>query len=298
MGNTKEADVQQHRKRLVALAYRLTGTLTDAEDIVQEAYLRWHRSANATEVRTPEAWLVTVVTRLCIDHLRTSKRDREAYPGPWLPEPVADAEHYEPERRAEISDDLSIAFLALLQTITDEERAAFVLREVLGYPYDDVSRALGKSEDATRQLVHRDRQHMRQGRVKRVVPAAEKERLIQRFLTAMEHGDERTVLELLAPNVSWTADGGGNVPGVVPKPVHGAGNVARLIGSIANKARGAVRAQIVSLVGEPALAFWSGDALYGVWALDFDGERISQFNNILNPQKCSHIQKTLSSRRT
>jgi RNA polymerase sigma-70 factor (ECF subfamily) len=290
MGQAGEYDAEQHRRRLLALAYRLTGTFTEAEDIVQETYLRWHRAGSAAaEVRTPEAWLVTVVTRLCIDHLRASKRDRETYPGPWLPEPVADAERYSPERRAEISDDLSIAFLALLQKITGEERAAFVLREVLGYPYDDISRALGKSQDAARQLVHRARQHIRQGRVKRVVPPAEKERLIRKFLTAMENGDERTVLQLLAPNVSWTADGGGKVPGVMPKPVHGAGNVARLVTAIANKARGTVRAQVVTLAGEPALAFWIGDALYGVWALEFDGEQISQFNNILNPDKCRHV---------
>jgi RNA polymerase sigma-70 factor, ECF subfamily len=290
MGQTGEHEVEQYRRRLLALAYRLTGTFTEAEDIVQEAYLRWHRSGSATaQVRTPEAWLVTVVTRLCIDHLRASKRDREMYPGPWLPEPVADTERYSPERRAEISDDLSIAFLALLQKITDEERAAFVLREVLGYPYDDVSRALGKSQDATRQLVHRARQHMRHGRVKRVVPPADKERLIRRFLNAMENGDERTVLQLLAPNVSWTADGGGKVPGVVPKPVLGAGNVARLLAAIVNKARGTVRGELVTLVGEPALAFWIGDALYGVWALDVDGDQISQFNNILNPEKCTHV---------
>jgi RNA polymerase sigma-70 factor (ECF subfamily) len=287
--NVKEPDVEQHRRRLLALAYRLTGTLTDAEDIVQEAYLRWHRSESAAEVRTPEAWLVTVVTRLCIDFLRAANRDREVYSGPWLPEPVADAERFDPERRAEVADDLSIAFLALLQKISDEERAAFVLRELLGYPYDDVSRVLGKSQDATRQLVHRARERVRQGRIKRAVPAAEKERLIRRFLTAMEQGDERTVLELLAPNVSWTADGGGKVPGAVRKPVHGADKIARLVRAIADKARGAVRYEVVALAGEHALAFWTGDALYAVWTFDFDGAQIVQFNNILNPEKLGHV---------
>jgi RNA polymerase sigma-70 factor (ECF subfamily) len=264
--------------------------MTDAEDVVQEAFLRWHQDPKASAaVRSPEAWLVTVVTRLAIDHLRLRRTHRDAYPGPSLPEPVAANNEYAPERRAEVADDLSIAFLALLQQVTDEERAAFVLRAVLGYSYEEVSGILQKSHAAARQLVRRARQHLQHGPIRRPVSAIEKRNVITALFRAIETGDEKMVLDLLAPDVSWISDGGGKVRGVATRPVHGAARVARMVNGIARKASGTAKGQIVELAGEPALAFWSRGRFRGIWSITIADGRVSAFYNIVNPDKLHRL---------
>ena len=180
-------DVERFRPRLFGIAYRMLGGVQDAEDIVQEAMLRWHQADRAV-IREPEAWLVSVVTRVAIDRLRRASTERETYPGPWLPEPVAD-ERFSADRSVELASDLSMAFLVLLERLAPEERAAFLLREVFDADYDEIARTLEKTPAAARQTVHRARERIHTDRVRFKVENDVKERLFSRFLKALETDD-------------------------------------------------------------------------------------------------------------
>src|SRR3954466_8110159 len=185
-------DAERYRPRLFGIAYRMLGDVQDSEDIVQEAMLRWH-DADKLAVREPEAWLVSVVTRLAIDRLRRATTERAAYPGPWLPEPVAD-ERFSAGRETELASDLSMAFLVLLERLAPEERAAFLLREVFDADYDEIARTLEKTPAAARQTVHRARERIHTDRVRFKVENDVKERLFSRFLEALETDDRDEML--------------------------------------------------------------------------------------------------------
>jgi RNA polymerase sigma-70 factor, ECF subfamily len=214
------------RPRLFGVAYRMTGSVADAEDLVQEALLRWHESDRAA-VREPEAWLVAVVTRLAIDHHRKAAARRAAYPGPWLPEPV-DAGRLSPEYQSELASDVSMAFLAILERLGPQERAAFLLREVFGTGYPEIAAILGKREDAARQVVHRARARVRGGAPRFAAPPDAKERLLGRFVRALEQDDRDALLAVLADDAEFTSDGGGKVRAAM-RTVRGGDRVARML---------------------------------------------------------------------
>lgn len=281
-------DLDLHRGALLRTAYRYLGSMSDAEDVVQEAYLRWVQHA-PRNVDSPEAWLRTVVSRLSIDRLRRRSREREQYPGPWLPEPVAN-EASGPEHRAEIASDLSIAFLAMLERLTVSERVAFLMREAFGYEYGELARVLDKSEDACRHLVHRAKAALRRERPKRHVDPAFHERTLHRLLAAMQDADERTMLSILAPNVTWTADAGGKVPQAAARVVVGAERIVRLGTAIWRKGAPGLSWHPIELVGEPAAAWMYGGKLASVFAIDTDGERVTAIYAILNPDKLEHVR--------
>src|SRR5262249_28422460 len=197
----------QNRPRLYGIAYRMLGSRADAEDMLQEAYLRWHRS-DPERVQTPQAWLVTTVTRLCIDRLRAARTEREAYVGPWLPEPLI-GESPPADRGAELASDLSVAFLVVLERLAPEERAAFLLHDVFDCEYAEIARILGKSETACRQIVHRAREHVRRERPRFHVSEAARAKLLERFVAALRAQDHSALLALFAQDATWTSDGGG-----------------------------------------------------------------------------------------
>ncbi len=197
---------ESHRPRLFGVAYRMLGTRTDAEDILQDAYLRWHQSATK-DIQSPVAFLVTITTRLCLDRLRDLKEEREQYVGPWLPEPIVDK--LSPEMQREFADEVSVAFLVVLERLGPEERAAFLLHEVFDYDYPEVAQMLGKSEPACRQMVHRARARVLESRPRFAVTAESRERLLEKFLAAAGTGDRKAVMALLAEEVECMADGGG-----------------------------------------------------------------------------------------
>ncbi|MFL6335467.1 MAG: sigma-70 family RNA polymerase sigma factor [Pyrinomonadaceae bacterium] len=197
------------RGRLFAVAYRMTGTRADAEDIVQEAYLRWHQ-ADAGAVRSPEAWLVSVATRLSIDRLRKASAEREKYTGPWLPEPLFGDPS--PEERLELASDISLAFMVLLERLAPVERAAFLLHDVFDRDYPEIACVLRKSEAACRQVVHRARERVRSERRRFRAGEEEYRGLIEKFTEAARAGDEATLLSLFAEDATLTSDGGGVVP--------------------------------------------------------------------------------------
>jgi RNA polymerase sigma-70 factor (ECF subfamily) len=270
------------RGRLFGLAYRMLGSRADAEDIVQEAYVRWHE-ADKNRIESSEAWLVTTTTRLAIDRLRRLKTEREAYFGPWLPQPiVSDAP---PDRHLDLADDLSIAFLTLLERLAPEERAAFLLHDVFDVGYPQIASMIEKTESTVRQVVHRARERVRGERKRFDVSESTKTALLQRFLAATEARDEQAVLALFAPDATWTADGGGKT-GAAPRPIIGAERIARLVIGLRQKFwTNGRRLEIATINGEAGLSLRDGERLIATMSIATDGERIDAVYAVVNPDK-------------
>ena len=286
--HARPALFERYRPRLFGIAYRMLGSVEDAEDLVQECYLRWHE-ADPEVVQNPEAWLVSVITRLSIDRLRRASTERAAYEGHWLPEPLPTAYTASPDRRAELASDLSMAFLVLLERLAPEERAAFLLRDVFDVSYAEIARVLERSEPGTRQLVHRARGRVRRDPARFQAPPDVEERLVERFLSALAADDHEAVLALLAPDVTFTADGGGKVPSI-RKVVRGAERVARLLLGYERKGKGLVTHRVERINGAPALGTYVGPQLYCTTSLATDGDRIFAFYRTLNPAKLRRVR--------
>lgn len=284
-----EADLERYRPRLFAVAYRMLGDIHDAEDLVQEAFLRWHRAPRA-DVVEPGAWLVSVVTRLSIDRLRHRAVERKAYPGPWLPEPVG-AERFAPasDRHVELASDLSMAFLVLLERLAPEERAAFLMREVFDSSYADIARTLEKSEAAARQVVHRARERVRSGKARFAVSPEVTERLLHRFLIALEADDEEALLAVFAADATFTSDGGGKVT-AARRTVLGADRVIRLLRGVSKKYGWPFTYRVAVLNGEPAIVQYLGGRVFSANFIETDGTRITAMYRIMNPDKLGDVR--------
>jgi RNA polymerase sigma-70 factor (ECF subfamily) len=279
------------RGRLFGLAYRMLGSRAEAEDVVQEAYVRWHQS-DRDGVRNAEAWLVTTATRLAIDRLRALKTEREAYTGPWLPEPIMQNTPPLPDRHLELASDLSLAFLVLLERLGPEERAAFLLHEVFDFGYPEIASVLDKSEDASRQIVHRARTRVRSARKRFDVTEAAKANLLRKFTEAMKARDEQTLLSLFAPDATWTADGGGRAA-ASPHPILGAERIARFVVGLQHRLQsdGATIEQ-VDVNGETGLLVRVDGRTLAILAIDSDGERIHAVYAVVNPDKLPAISES------
>lgn len=282
----ESAAAERHRPRLFGIAYRMLGDVQDAEDVVQDAMLRWHQ-AHRAGVREPEAWLVAVVTRLSIDRLRRAATARAAYPGPWLPEPLA-PERLAPDYRAELASELSMAFLVMLERLGPEERAAFLLREVYGSDYAELARVLGKSEAAARQTVHRARERVRSDRARFTPPAELTASLLGRFLTALQADDREGMLAVLAPDVEFTSDGGGKVT-AARRVIHGAERITRMVLAIEARYRRPFSYRLARLNGEPALVQHLGGKPFAATFCETDGERIVALYRVMNPDKLRQV---------
>jgi RNA polymerase sigma-70 factor (ECF subfamily) len=266
-----------HRRRLFGLAYRMLGSRADAEDVVQEAAVRWAR-ADRPAIADPEAWLVRVTCRLAIDALRARSRERAHYVGPWLPEPVD-----EPADTPALAESLRLAFLLMLERLTPTERAAFLMREVFDSDYADIAEAIGCSADAARQYVSRAKKHIAAGR-SRFVPAPEAEaRLMGQFSAAIASGDYTAMLAILAPDAEAWSDGGGKVR-AAPNVVSGADRVARLLLGIAAKT-GPMTIAWTEANGAPALLARGADGNKTLVSLATDGERVTRVLMQRNPDK-------------
>jgi RNA polymerase sigma-70 factor (ECF subfamily) len=278
---------ERYRARLFGIAYRMLGSVDDANDLVQEAYLRWHQ-ADVPEIRAPEGWLVAVTTRLSIDRLRRAETERERYVGHWLPEPIATGAWDAPDRNTELASDLSMAFLVLLERLAPEERAAFLLREVLDADYGEIARVLEKSEAACRQMVHRARTRVREDRPRFPVASETKERLVQRFLRALESGDQESLLAVVAEDATFVSDGGGRVT-AARNVIRGADRVVRLLLGLERKYEGLVTHRVEWLNGEPALVSRFGGHVAHTTSIAIEGERVVGFYRVLNPDKLRHV---------
>ena len=284
----RSAVFEQLRRRLFSVAYRMTGTRADAEDIVQEAYLRWHR-ADAGEVRSPEAWLVSTVTRLSIDRLRKASAERKAYTGPWLPEPLFGSPSRSPGEQLELASDLSMAFMVLLERLAPVERAAFLLHDVFDCDYPEIARVLRKSEAACRQVVHRARERVRRDRRRFQAGEEDRRRLIEKFMEASKAGDEATLLSLFAEDATLTSDGGGVVP-AARKVVTGRRRIVRLFIVVARKLGGRLSQAVLPINGEPGLVTFVDGAPFSATSFETDGRSILALYSILNPEKLKGIR--------
>ncbi len=288
------ADLEPHRARLFGVAYRMLGDAHEAEDLVQEAYLRWHRADAAARaaVLSPEAWLVTVVSRMALDRLRSARVERTTYVGQWLPEPVSTTAPA-PDRAVELASDLSVALLVLLERLAPEERAAFLLREVFDAAYADIARVLERSEPAVRQMVHRAQQRVRADRTRFAVPPDAQARLLDRFLAALQADDQDAVLALLADDATFTSDGGGKVT-AARRVVVGPTRITRLLRGLHAKWGHLVVETRETVNGMPALVARAEGRV--VWATSFatDGARITAVYRVLNPDKLRHLQADVS----
>jgi RNA polymerase sigma-70 factor (TIGR02957 family) len=277
------------RPRAFAIAYQMLGSVSEAEDVVQEAFLRLHQTLQGDEqIRSPRAYIATLVTRLAIDQLRSARARRERYVGEWLPEPLVTDPS--PAERAETADSLSLAFLVLLESLSPQQRAAFLLREVFEYPYPEVAEFIGTDVDSTRHLVARARNHVRERRPRYYASRRQREELARRFFAAAEQGDLRSLEALLAQDAALHGDGGGKVP-ALGRPVNGRERVARtVLTGMSALADLGVRIQATEVNGQPgAMALDAHNRLVGVMGLGIADGQIQTIHSVVNPDKLRHL---------
>jgi RNA polymerase sigma-70 factor, ECF subfamily len=285
---TRAGEFEQLRPLLFAIAYRILGSVSEAEDAVQETWLRYQ--ASPTPPTSAKAFLSAVVTRISIDVLRSARVRREEYVGPWFPEPLLSDPYQDPERSAELADSVSMAALLLLERLTPPERAVFVLREVFGFSFPEIASAVGRSEAACRQLAVRARRHMDAGRPRFQADRRAREELAGRFLDAFREGDVNGLRELLAADVQLVADSGGKAP-QWGRGIFGADNVARVLAALIApfvRIGGVVEPHQVN--GQPGAVFRDRDGkVINTWALDIHDGQIQTIRTVLNPDKLGHL---------
>ncbi len=276
---------ERERSRLFGLAYRMTGSVMDADDIVQDAYLRW-QGVDADRVETPAAFLTTVTTRLSIDRLRSAQRKRETYVGPWLPEPIVTEN--DPARVVEVDETITLSFLAVLERLNPVDRAVFLLREVFGTSYDEIARVVDRSETACRQIARRARERVRNERPRFELPSARTDELVAAFGAALLSGDPEQLSALLADDVVHVSDGGADHH-AARRPVVGAANVARFMVNLAKRFPSHGEIEVLEANGDPAfLALVDGEPVTLV-ALGFDRDLVRRVSAVVNPDKLAEV---------
>jgi len=285
---TRTEEFTELRPLLFAIAYRILGSVSEAEDAVQETWLRYETSP--TEPTSAKAYLSAVVTRISIDVLRSARVRRESYVGNWFPEPLVEDPYDDPERAAELADSVSTASLLLLERLSPLERAVFVLRDVFAFDFHEIASAVGRSEDACRQLAVRARRHMEAGRPRFEADRREREELAARFFDALREGDVDSLRELLAADVQLIADSGGKAP-QWGKGAFGAENVARLLGAFLPwLVQVDVTIEEHQLNGQPGAIFRDRDGrVLNTWTIDVLEGRIQAIRTVLNPEKLGHV---------
>jgi RNA polymerase sigma-70 factor (ECF subfamily) len=289
----------EHRGLLVSVAYRILGSVSDAEDAVQEAYLRWS-GVDHSAIRDPRAFLVRVTTRLAIDRLRRARTRRESYVGPWLPEPILTRQ--DPSEEVAMAESVSMAMLVVLETLSPLERAVFVLREAFGMPYAEIADVLGRREEAVRQLARRAREHVRERQTRFDADMDEQRRVTERFLEATTGGDLEGLMAVLSPGVELVADGGGKAPAPL-RPVRGAQKVARFLFAVTTERKTArfleavgsqsseeVRVHLAPVNGEPGVVITAGNEPISALVLDVAGGLVRTIRLVANPEKLTGLR--------
>lgn len=274
------------RPLLFSIAYRMLGSVMEAEDMVQEAYLRYKNVPSET-IQSAKAFLTTIVTRLCLDQLKSAKTQREEYIGEWLPEPLPT--EGVPGAIIGEREDISMAFMVLLESLSPIERAVFLLREVFDYPYDEIGKIVDKSEANCRQYYHRAKQYLVERRPRFVPSPEEQQRLLEGFFMAVGSGDVETLNHILAENVTLTGDGGGKAL-AVRKPIFGREAIIRLYFGLAKKMPEGLQMKLAEFNGAPALVMWVDGQVFGVMNFTISGGQIIAIHNVLNPDKLKHIK--------
>jgi RNA polymerase sigma-70 factor, ECF subfamily len=276
---------ERHRSLLFSISYRMLGSVMEAEDVVQEAFLRW-QGASGREIHAPKSYLSTVVTRLSIDRLRSAKACREEYVGPWLPEPLATGEGSDVADA--LDETLSMAFLVLLESLTPVERAVFLLREVFDYDYEEISHLVGKSETNCRQIAHRARGYVAARRPRFERSPEQQERLTERFVEACSTGDMPALLELLAEDITLWSDGGGRVRAAL-NPIYGPEKVTRFLLGVLRKTPPTFVSRLARVNGQPGIVGYVEGRPASVLTLDTESGRIRAIRIVVNPEKLRTI---------
>lgn len=279
-------DFVAHRRLLFTVAYEILGSAADAEDVLQETWLRWV-AVDLAEVREPRAYLVRITTRQALNRLRAQQRRREDYVGPWLPEPLLTSPDVAED--AVLADSVSMALMVVLETLSPTERAVFVLHESFAFTHVEIAEAVEKTPAAVRQIAHRARAHVESRRPRQQADAAATRRALEAFEAAIESGDVQALMDVLAPDVVVLADGGG-IRQAVPHPVRGADKVARLFLGGLRKASGTLAVRPTTINGSPALLVALDDALDGVFAASLDDGRIAGIYYVRNPEKLGRAE--------
>ena len=289
---------QAHRPALFAVAYRMLGSATDAEDVLQDAWLRFS-SARPADLRSLKAYLTTIVTRLCLDRLKSARATREEYVGTWLPEPVATDDRREPEGSLALAESVTLAFIVLLETLTPEERAVFLLREVFDYEYEEIGGMLEMTPANCRQLFHRARGRIAERKPRFRATVEDKRPLVERFVRAFSEGSEAELTSVLAEDVGFWSDGGGKAA-AARRPIFGREQVVRLLVGIrrAAPANGvpldSVTLDIVEVNGEPGLVLRAAGRLDGIYVMTVENDAITGIRVVRNPDKLTYIGRQLS----
>jgi RNA polymerase sigma-70 factor (ECF subfamily) len=276
-----------HRPLLFGIAYRMLGRVSEAEDMVQEVWLRWQRQDPA-EVRSARAWLTSAMTRLCIDQLRSARRAREEYYGVWLPEPLMVATGAQPDAAAELSDSLTVAFMLLLDSLGPVERAVFLLREVFDYDYAAIAAIVGKSEANCRQIVRRAKTQLQAGPKPPAPPTEHARRLVEQFLAAAASGEVGGVLALLSEESTVYSDGGGRVK-AAGRPIVGADHASRFLIGIWPKFVTELERRLVDINGTPGLLMSLHGRVQYAFSFEVEGERVRNIYIFCNPDKLQHL---------
>jgi RNA polymerase sigma-70 factor (ECF subfamily) len=282
---TNAETFEGYRPLLFSIAYRMLGSVMEAEDMVQEAYLRYEH-VPAENIQSPKALLTTIVTRLCLDHLKSAKVEREQYVGEWLPEPLLTENA--PNAIIGERENISMAFMVLLESLSPVERAVFLLREVFDYPYDEIAKIVDKTEANCRQYYHRAKQYLVERRPRFIPSVEEQQRLIESFLLAISTGDVDSLNQILAEDVTATGDGGGKVA-AARHPIVGREMVMRLMFGLARQVPENWRFEFAEFNGAPAVLMWLGDQPFGVMHFTCENGQITAIHNIVNPDKLKHI---------
>jgi RNA polymerase sigma-70 factor (ECF subfamily) len=280
------------RPLLLSIAYQMVGSVGEAEDIVQEAFLRFHREVAAgTEIESPKAWLSTVTTRLAINHVKSARIRRESYVGTWLPEPLLTEAAPDVAQQVETADALSMAFLVLLERLSPVERAVLLLRDVFDFGFDEIADVVGKSEDNCRQIAVRARRHAHSRKPRFEASRKRREEIARRFFEAAGAGETKGLVELLAADVVMYSDGGGKASALL-HPLYGRGHVTRMVSMFARwlEELGAVERRAVEINGQPGAVFFDAEArAVLVIALDIAGGQVVAMRGITNPDKLRHL---------
>lgn len=282
------ATFTEHKPLLFGIAYRMLGSVAEADDMVQETWLRWQRQDEA-EVQSPKAWLVSTITRLCIDQLRSARRKREEYYGVWLPEPLVESSERTPRDSAALADSLGMAFMLMLEALSPVERAVFLLREVFDYDYPDISRIVGKSEANCRQIVRRAKASLpKTAEPAATPPDARASEVVQRFLAAARSGNVQELLAVLTEDATLYTDGGGRIA-ATGRPIVSADHVSRFFAGIRRKAKAPAEVRLARINGQDGALILQNGRLDRTMVFELRGDRVAAIYMVRNPDKLQHL---------
>jgi RNA polymerase sigma-70 factor (ECF subfamily) len=278
----------QYRSLLFSIAYRMLGSVADAEDMLQETFIRWQKSSDE-DIRSPRAFLVTIVSRLCINHLQSARVQREEYVGQWLPEPLLTGPGSDPFEASRLDESLSLAFLLLLERLTPMERAVFLLREVFDYEYAEIAQALGQNEANCRQILGRARKHIAESRPRFDASPQQSEQMLRQFLDATSNGDLHGLVALLSSEVVFHSDGGGKAA-AVPNLVYGPDNVARaVLGGLRKLVPKNVVRRMTHINGQPGIVSYVDGRPFSIFTMDIADGLVRNIYVVTNPEKLAHL---------